>query len=167
MQCLMLTSWVVSVKSMEGGEQAFLQQMTNLAEAATKAAVAAEQALQAVGSASSGSDPTQSGLSAATRVLKNPDTFNGDDPYSFSTWKFAFTSWLSYGDSRYQAVLEEIERHVGQPMRAYNPAETEMSKKLYAILCSYLKGKCVSLVRSLEKTKDGFRLWQALHQRPR
>lgn len=64
--------------------------MANLAEAATSAASAAERALNqlseagAAGSSVGGQDPVHSGLSAVTKVLRDPDAFNGEDPYSFT-----------------------------------------------------------------------------------
>ena len=36
--------------------------------------------------------------------------------------------------------------------------------KLFAILASYLKGRCLSLVKSMAKSKDGFKLRRALLQ---
>ena len=39
-----------------------------------------------------------------------------------------------------------------------------MSVKLFAILTSYLKGRCLSLVKSLAKSRDGFKLWRSLLQ---
>ena len=50
-------------------------------------------------------------------------------------------------------------------MSSYSVDEQGLSNKLYAILTSYLKGsKCLNLVRSEMKHKDGFRLWKQLHQ---
>ena len=47
---------------------------------------------------------------------------------------------------------------------AYTEAERELSVKLFAILASYLKARCLSLVKSMAKSKDGFKLWRALLQ---
>lgn len=76
---------------MEGaGEQAFLQQMSMLAAAATNAANAAEKAIglmssqSATASSSSGAGLSgEGGLQAASRILKNPEVYNGDDPMAF------------------------------------------------------------------------------------
>lgn len=74
--------------------QQLMEQVTNLAMAATRAATAAESALQAT---AGGSSSSSSGLQAASRVLKNPDTFDGSNPHDFMSWKFVFTSWLNFG----------------------------------------------------------------------
>jgi hypothetical protein len=52
----------------------------------------------------------------------------------------------------------------GDPIPAYSDVEAELSVKLFAILTSYLKGRCVGLVKSMAKQKDGFKLWRALIQ---
>ena len=85
-----------SAQAMEGspvaagsqGERVFLERMTSLTEAATAAANAAPQALSSM--------PTRAstGLESATRILKAPDVFTGEDPMVFQTWKFQFSSWL-------------------------------------------------------------------------
>ena len=95
---------------MEGGQQgenAFLAQMSMLATAATNAASAAERAIGLVSSQgpSSSSGAADGGLQAATRILKNPDAYTGDDPMAFAGWKFTFCSWLSFGDPRFQKCL--------------------------------------------------------------
>ena len=73
---------------MEGqqSEQIFLLRIANLAEAATSAASAAERALNQLSQAG----PVHSSLSMATKVLRNPDAFNGEDPFPFTSWKFSF-----------------------------------------------------------------------------
>ena len=78
----------------EQGEHAILQRMTILAEAATNAASAAERALNTMGSSSSSSSggALRTGLSAASKILRNPDRFSGEDTHVFSPWKFSFVS---------------------------------------------------------------------------
>ena len=83
LKALLFASWAYHSQAMEGGEQAFLQRMSTLAEAATSAASAAEKALTLMASSSTGGassstgETLQAGLSAASRVLKNPDCFTG------------------------------------------------------------------------------------------
>jgi hypothetical protein len=138
-----------------------------LAEAATSAAAAAEKMLNMMASSGSGSgsatgDIAQAGLSMASRVLKNPDHFTGDDPHSFSSWKFGFCSWISLGDNRFQKAFEEIEKlKPGDDLKPYSPEEQDLATKLCAVLTSYLRGRCVVLVRSFSRPKDGFHLWNA------
>ena len=155
---------------MEGaGEQAFLQQMSMLAAAAINAANAAEKAIglmssqSATASSSSGAGLSgEGGLQAASRILKNPEVYNGDDPMAFAGWNFAFCSWLSFGDPRYQRCSENLQKlAAGDPIPTYSDVEAELSVKLFAILTSYLKGRCIGCIA---KQKDGFKLWRALIQ---
>eukprot|EP00435_Cladocopium_sp_Y103_P043647 s2238_g12.t1 len=174
LKAILFASWAYHSQAMQAGgeaagEQAFLQRMSTLAEAATSAATAVERALNmmanvgAPSSSSGAADATQSGLSMASRILKNPETFSGDDPHGFPAWKFNFCSWISFGDSRYQKAFEEVEKlKGGEELKPYSPDEQDLSTKLYAVLTSYLRGRCMSLVRNFAKTKDGFRLWKAL-----
>ena len=139
-------------------QEALLQRMSSMAEAATRAALAAEAAL----SKSSG---TGEGLSAASRILKAPDTFNGEDPMLFQQWKHQFTSWLSFGDSRYTEALNLVEKKTSAPdYSTYDSAEKDLAHKLFAVLTSYLRGRCSQIVRSGAKVKDGFKLWYDLNQ---
>ena len=173
LEAMLFATWACSCQSMEGqgqGEQAFLQCMATLAEAATSAATAAERALSQLaqgavpgGASSSVGDAAQAGLSMAARVLKNPEPFSGEDPHSFQAWKFGFCSWLSFGDSRFQKAFEEVERlKAGEDLKPYSADERDLATKLCAVLTSYLRGRCVGLVRSFAASKDGFRLWRAL-----
>ena len=156
--------------AMEGqpvGEQAFLSQMSTLAQAATSAATAAERALALVasGGASSSASTAETGMSAASRILKSPDTFSGDDGGNFLGWKFTFTNWLCYGDNRFEDAFRVVEAlSADQVMPKYTTAQAEMSSKLYSILSSYLKGRCLTMVRSFQKSRDGLALWRELHR---
>ena len=47
---------------------------------------------------------------------------------------------------------------------SYDANEKEMAHKLYAVLTSYLRGRCAHMVRSVAKHKDGFRLWFELNE---
>ena len=144
-------------------QEAFLQRMTSMAEAATRAAVAAEEALKKA--STSGGVSSNEGLQAASRILKPPDTFNGDDVMAFQQWKHQFTSWLCFGDTRYQEALDLLEKRETAPEFAtYNSDERAMSSKLYAVLTSYLRGKCAHIVRAEAHAKDGFKLWYTLNQ---
>ena len=201
--------------------------MANLAKAATSAASAAERALnqlsQAGTAGSSVGGQIHSSLStAASKALRNPDAFNGENPYAFTSWSSRTpaqgipppsttlrghpwhwtyakiqvarhlvsgscacdsgpppsdlhaakrsvragkknTSWLSFGDSRYQVAFDRIDKlKPSEDLNACNAKEKELSTKLYSILTSYWKGRCSGLVRNLSKTRDGFRLWRAL-----
>ena len=126
--------------------------MTSLTEAATAAANAAAQALSSMQSRSS------TGLESATRILKSPDVFTGEDPMVFQTWKFQFSSWLSFGDQRFQEVLEKVEALRDDPAdtSSFTTEEKELSTKLYTVLATYLKGRCFNMVKAGMKAKNGF-----------
>ena len=52
-------------------QEAFLQRMTTMAEAATRAAIAAEEALKKASIPGGASSSTNDGLQAASRILKH------------------------------------------------------------------------------------------------
>ena len=72
---------MTSAAAME--QDAVLQRIITLTEAATRAAMSAESTLNQVQSRTSTSTASGSaeGLQAASRILKAPDTFSGDDPH--------------------------------------------------------------------------------------
>ena len=88
-------------------QEAMLQRVMALAEAATRAAIAAGSV--AARSAQPPSSSGGEGLQAAAKILKSPDMFSGDDALAFPGWRFQFTSWLAYGESRYVQMLQNIE----------------------------------------------------------
>ena len=83
----MMVAMLSTANGME--TQQILQQMSQLASAATSAAQAETEATEAFAKASGS---TAQGLESATKILNSPDTFTGDDP---SSWKLQFESWLS------------------------------------------------------------------------
>ena len=135
------------------------QQITELAQAATRAAQAAITVAEKFGSKG-----MSAGMESATKVLKNPDTFNGEDAASFMGWKLNFETWMSYGDERFNDLLGKVERMDRAP--SYSPYDGEqksMANKFFAILSSYLRGRTSALVRAVANgDKDGFRLWYDL-----
>ena len=159
---VILLCGLTNARAMEGEamQEAVLQRMASMAEAATRAAIAAEEALKRATSSSSGGTNPHEGLSAASRILKTPDTFNGEDIMLFQQWKHQFTSWLCFGDSWYAEALDLLEKTDTAPAwSSYNEDERLMSQKLYAVLTSSLRGKCAHVVRAESKVKDGFKLW--------
>ena len=44
----------------------------------------------------------------------------------------------------------------------YNEGEKEMAHKLYAVLTSYLRGRCAHLAKAHSKTRDGLVVWYSL-----
>ena len=169
LQALLFMSCVYVGQGMQQGEETFLQRMAQMAEAAASAAQAAERAINVTLAAScssagaSSSGAFQTGLSTASRVLRN--VFDGTDPYSCVTWKFIFTSWLTFAEPQYQQLLEKVEQMDRIPsMAEYTDDEKQLSTRLFSILTSYLRGRCLQLVRSGVDARDGFRLWKEMHR---
>ena len=70
---------------------------------------------------------------------------------------------MTYGDSRFIQILEAIEARDSMPTMAnYNEGEKEMAHKLYAVLTSYLRGRCAHLAKAHSKTRDGLAVWYSL-----
>ena len=149
-------------------QQAMLERVVALAEAATRSAVAAEtattQTVQTAATvAKTSSSVVSNGLQAAAKVLKNPDAYSGEDATGFASWRFQFMSWLTYGDSRFIQILEAVEARDSMPTMAnYNEGEKEMAHKLYAVLTSYLRGRCAHLAKAHSKTRGGLAVWYSL-----
>ena len=156
--------FICSCSSAAAMEQdAMLQRIISLTEAATRAALSAEQTLGQVQSMTSSAKSSSEGLQAASRILKAPDTFNGDDPMQFAPWRFQFTSWLTFGDSRYTTLLEKVESLTSAPsITTYDAPEKELAHKLYAVLTSYLRGRCSHIIKAFAKSRDGFAIWYQL-----
>ena len=129
-----------------------LQQMGALAETATAAATAATEATARLNASSSTSTPS---LEAATKTLKSPDTYNGEDPSAFMTWKMQLESWLSYGRQQCAKFLSKPEQTKTVPDPSEYSAEKKvMSQKFFAVLSSFLRGRCLQMVRSNYANKD-------------
>ena len=123
---MMMICSCASAAAME--QDAMLQRIISLTEAATRAALSAEQTLGQVQTMTSSATSSSEGLQAASRILKAPDTFNGDDPMQFASWRFQFTSWLTFGDSRYTTLLEKVEAMTTSPsIASYDTSEKELA----------------------------------------
>eukprot|EP00434_Breviolum_minutum_P029143 symbB.v1.2.025779.t1/scaffold2336.1/size96545/4 len=143
---------IYTAKSMDGQ---VLNQVAELARAATQAATAATAI------ASQFSSRGSSSMESAVKVLKAPDTLTGDD--SFMNWKTSFVSWIGYGDERYLKLIPTVEKMTKAPdISTYKEEDKELAHKFYAILSSYLRGPCSSLVRAECENRDGFKLWYDL-----
>ena len=125
------------------------------------------EALQklALGSTSSGSEVSRN-LESASRILKNPDYFGGSDisESSFGLWKHQFSNWLTFGDDRFRTLLEAAETQSAEAtMEDFSPEGKQLSRKLYRVLTSYLKGPALAITRSIRQTENGFLVWQRLN----
>ena len=144
-------------------QDAMLQRIISLTEAATRAALSAEQTLGQVQSMTSSVTSSSNGWPAASRILKAPDTFNGDDPMQFAFWRFQCTSWLTFGDSRYTTLFEKVEAMTASPsIASYDTSEKELAHKLYAVWTSYLRGRCSHIMKDFSKSRYGFAIWYQL-----
>ena len=163
---LKVLCFVMMIHSAKGmDQQAFLDQMVEMTRAATTAASTAASAMQSMQQFQQGRGSSSSGLESASRILKNPDVFSGDNPLEFLSWKSLFESWLTFGDSRYGGFLTKIESMKEPPRsESYTEDQKVLSTRFFAILSSYLRGRCSALVRSHNKLKDGFGLWFSLCQ---
>ena len=102
-------------------QQAMLERVAALAEAATRAAIAAERV---AGQTTASSSTSGDGLSHASKLLKSPESFSGEDALNFPSWRFQFTSCLTYGESKYVAMLKKIEALTTSPdIATYSPEE--------------------------------------------
>lgn len=45
----------------------------------------------------------------ASKVLKIPDRYEGDDPLRYAARKEHLTIWLTYGDHRFAGLLRDVE----------------------------------------------------------
>ena len=111
-------------------QQTVLERITTLAEAATRAAIAAERVARQTPASSSSGD----GLQAASKVLKSPESVSGEDALNFPSWRFQFTSWLTYGESKYVTMLQKMESLATAPdIATYSPEERDLAHRLYAV----------------------------------
>ena len=110
---------IYTAKSMDGQ---VLNQVAELARAATQAATAATTI------ASQFSSRGSSSMESAVKVLKAPDVFTGDD--SFMNWKTNFMSWIGYGDDRYLKLIPTVEKMTKAPdISTYKEEDQELAHK--------------------------------------
>ena len=90
LKVLCFVMMIHSAKVMD--QQAFVDQVVELTRAATTAASSAASAMQSMQQFQQGKGSAASGLEPASRILKNPDLFSGDNPLEFMSWKSLFES---------------------------------------------------------------------------
>ena len=111
LRVLMFVAMVSHARCMD--QQVFMERIAEMTQAATRAAAAAAQAserLQASRSSASG------GLETASKVLKSPETFSGENPLDFLAWKTSFETWLRFADEKYSDLLEKVEKLTRKPV---------------------------------------------------
>ena len=106
-------------------------------------------------------------LAEGTKVLQKPEVWRPatleEEIAGWPEWSFLFKSYVSYGDTGFQSDFEFVENNVNANLNVEDYAEPtrQRSRKLFSILCSYVKNRPLRLVRSVENN-DGFKAWQAL-----
>ena len=156
---LFLGCWTAA-QAMEAEQAAqMMNQMLQMTEAATKAARVSASVLEKM------ERKKESGnFGEASKVLKAPDSLDGDDPLKYVSWRETFVNWLSYGDHRFTDLLRDVEA-LDEPCRLSDfasPEVRELARRLYSILASYIKGPALQLVRAESAEKNGFLVWQQL-----
>ena len=123
------------------------------------------EALQKLALSGSGSEVSRN-LESASRILKNPDYFGSGDctEAQFGLWKHQFSNWLTFGDDRFRTLLETAEGQSREStMEDFTAEGKALSRKLYRILTSYLKGPALSITRAVRQTENGSLVWQRLN----
>ena len=72
-------------------------------------------------------------------------------------------NWLGYADSRFLEAIADIEKlSPSEEVETdfWTAGEWDMSRNLYAILTSYLKGSALHLSRSGSDDRNGYALWK-------
>ena len=106
-------------------------------------------------------------LAEGTKVLQKPEVWRPatleEEIAGWPEWSFLFKSNVSYGDTGFQSDFEFVENNVNANLNVEDYAEPtrQRPRKLFSILCSYVKNRPLRLVRSVENN-DGFKAWQAL-----
>ena len=101
--------------------------------------------------------------------MKNPDYFGSGDcaEAQFGLWKHQFSNRFTFGDDRFKALLESAERQVRESdMGDFSAEGKALSRKLYRILTSSLKGPALSIARAVRETENGFLVWRWGHECP-
>ena len=160
LKTMLLVSLWTSANAMEAeqAKQMFVKMM-QMTEAATMAARASSAVMEKM------EQRKESGnFGEASKILKTPDSLEGDDPLRYAAWKEQFTNWLTYGDSRFADLLRDVEA-LDEPCQLSTFASEDvkaLAHRLYAILASYIKGPALQFIRAEATEKNGFLVWQQL-----
>ena len=84
-----------------------LGRIMELSTAATSAANTASTILEAF---TKGGEGQQSRFGEGAQVLRPPDAFNTKDPIKYSLWREQILNWLTFCDSRYAELIQDVER---------------------------------------------------------
>ena len=90
---IFMTLWLNTYAMDQEQMARMLDQVMNLANAATTAARASSSVMEKMENRRDGG-----GFSEASKILRPPETFDVDDPMKYVAWKESFTNWLTYGN---------------------------------------------------------------------
>ena len=86
-----------------------LGRVMELSTAATEAARSTASAMEFLKQQAENEGDARSRFSDASKVLKQPDCFEVDDPIKFTMWREQFLNWLCFSDSRYLELVKLAE----------------------------------------------------------
>ena len=160
LKTMLLVSLWTSANAMEAeqAKQMFVKTM-QMTEAATMAARASSAVMEKMEQRKDSGN-----FGEASKILKAPDSLEGDDPLRYAAWKEQFPNWLTYGDSRFADLLRDVEA-LDEPCQLSTFASEDvktLAHRLYAILASYIKGPALQFIRAEATEKNGFLVWQQL-----
>ena len=150
---LFLSCWL-GANTMDAGQAAqMMNQMMQMTEAATNAARVSALALEKMDQ-----KKAVGNFGEASKVLRSPESLEGDDPLRYVSWRETFMNWLTYGDPRFTDLIRDVEA-LDEPCKLSDFATTEvkeMARRLYSILASYVRGPALQLIRAESTEKNGF-----------
>ena len=153
-----------------GGQVPTADAMQALAAAAMQAAQSASQAVVQMHALQErqASDRNFTGYSDASKVLKYPEGFGGNESHEsdVAKWQefyYSFKSWLLYAEIEYSSELDTIEANLNVIVSVGDMLEATKgrARRLYAILSGLLKGMPLVMLRAVEPS-NGFELWRQL-----
>ena len=108
-----------------------------------------------------------SGSRFNSKILKLPDTFQGDDPVKFTLWQEQFMNWICFVGPRYSDAFSSLTRVGGlidwREIDKSKRAEFgELAQRLYCIFANYLSGAASQVVIANSKLRNGFQVWGGL-----
>ena len=127
----------------------FVQQQTDALQATAQSV---QQSVASSIPVASSSSVLNRNFESAAKILKSPECFDSGDSVNWLTWRHTFLDWISCANSRFVDLLKDVE-NLGPEnpieMSGQTSANVEMSKKLYVVLTSYLRGPALQLSRLL------------------
>ena len=127
-------------------EQAFNSVFGKVLTATERAAQAAEAQVQA---------NKLDGLTKGLKLDIWKPTNREEELRGWKDWFFQLGTWLASHDAKFEEDLSSVEADVEQDHALMSDAAVHRSQKLFGVLCSYIRGRPLLLVKSQEATKNG------------